>query len=145
MVAGLGSRTSAATARAALDAAASAGAGPGIVLHEDSERPLADPAVGPSETRLAACADIRRFGVTGPCPTGGTAWIDTGTDEVRLQPAPYTPEHIADLPARLLAVQTDGTAATTDRVRTAIQRTVPGAVPKGVPVSLGSHATLVAL
>ena len=60
---------------------------------------------------------------------GGTAWVDTGTDELRLEPAPYTPADIADLPARLLAVQTDGTAATTDRVRTAIQRAVPGAVP----------------
>ena len=126
MVAGLGSRTSAAAARVALDAAASAGAGPGIVLHGDPE---ANPAVGPSDTRLVACADIQLFGVTDPCPTGGTAWIDTGTDEYRLQPAPYTPAHIADLPAQLLAVQTDGTTATTDRVRTAIQRIVPGAVP----------------
>ena len=129
MVAGLGSETSAAAARVALDAAASAGAGPGIVLHQDPQRRLADPAVGPSDTRLAACADIQRFGVTDPCPTGGTAWIDTSTDELRLQPAPYTPAQIVDLPAQLLVVQTDGTTATTDRVRTAIERTVPGAVP----------------
>jgi hypothetical protein len=131
MVAGLPSGTTAAAARAALDASASAGAGPGIVLHEDPDppRPLADPAVGRSDTLLVACADIQRFGVTDPCPTGGTAWIDTGTDELRLEPAPYTPAHIADLPAQLLAIQTDGTTATTDRVRTAIQRTVPGAVP----------------
>jgi predicted lysophospholipase L1 biosynthesis ABC-type transport system permease subunit len=33
------------------------------------------------------------------------------------------------MPAQLLAVQTDGTAATTDRVRTAIQRTISGAAP----------------
>ena len=91
-------------------------------------RPI--PRVGRSpDTRLVACADIQLFGVTDPCPTGGTAWIDTGTDEFRLEPAPYTPAHIADLPAQLLAVQTDGTTVTTDRVRTAIQRTVPGAVP----------------
>jgi hypothetical protein len=137
VVAGLPSGTSAAAARGALDAAASAGAGPGVVLHEDPGRdqPPADPAldaaasVGGRDTRLVACADIKPFGVTDPCPTGGTAWIDTGTDEVRLEPAPYTPAHIADLPARLVAIQTDGAAATTDRVRTAIRRTVPGAVP----------------
>ena len=39
MVAGLPSGTTAAAARAALDAAASAGAGPGIVLHEDPTDP----------------------------------------------------------------------------------------------------------
>lgn len=132
MVARLPTGTSAAAARAALDATASAGASHGLVLHEDPDpkRPLADPARGRSaDTRLVASVDIQRFGVTDACPTGGTARLDTGTDEFRLEPAPYTPAHIADLPARLLAVQTDGTAATTDRVRTAIQRSVPGAVP----------------
>jgi predicted lysophospholipase L1 biosynthesis ABC-type transport system permease subunit len=39
------------------------------------------------------------------------------------------------MPAEIVVVETDGTAATTDRVRTAIQRAVPGAVPR-----LGSEA-----
>lgn len=137
MVTGLPTGTTVAAAQATLEAAASAGAGHGIVLHQDPdpERPLANPAIGRSDTPLVACADIQLFGVPDACPIGGTAWLDTGTDKLSLEPAPYTPAQVADMPAQLLAIRTDGTPATTDRVRTAIQRTVPGTTP-----FLGSEA-----
>jgi hypothetical protein len=132
LVAGLPSGTSAAETRAALAAATRAGAGDGIVLHEDPDpgRPLTDPASGRSETRLATCADVALLGVREPCPAGGTAWIDTGLEELAVEPAPYTPAEAAALPAELLVVETDGSPVTTDRARTAIQRALPGAMPR---------------
>jgi hypothetical protein len=130
MVAGL-QGTSAASATAALEAAASAGAGPGVVLHTDPdpERPPADPSVGRSHTMLVACADLAVLGVTAPCAAGGTTWVDTGLEELQFEPAPYTAAEAARMPAELIVVTTNGAVATTDRVRTAIQRAVPGATP----------------
>jgi hypothetical protein len=131
MVAGLPQGTGAASATDALDAAASAGAGPGVVLHTDPdpERPLADPSIGRSHTLLAACADLAVLDVNPPCPAGGTTWVDTGLTELHFEPAPYTAADAARLPAELIVVTTNGAVATTDRVRTAIQHAVPGATP----------------
>jgi hypothetical protein len=131
MVAGLPQGTSAASGTAALEAAASAGAGPGVVLHTDPdpERPLADPSVRRSHTMLVACADLAVLGVTAPCAAGGTTWVDTGLEEFQFEPAPYTAADAARMPAELIVVTTNGAVATTDRVRTAIQRAVPGATP----------------
>ena len=58
-----------------------------------------------------------------------TAFVTGDADHLRLEPAPYTPAQVSEMPAQLVAIHTDGTAATTDRVRTTIQRAVPGAVP----------------
>jgi hypothetical protein len=131
MVAGLPQGTGAASATDALDAAASAGAGLGVVLHTDPdpERPLADPSIGRSHTLLAACADLAVLDVNPPCPAGGTTWVDTGLTELHFEPAPYTAADAARLPAELIVVTTNGAVATTDRVRTAIQHAVPGATP----------------
>lgn len=131
LVVGVGAVTSV-EADAALDAAVAAGADRGIVLHVDPEpdRPLSDPARGRSETRLAACADLAGMGITDPCPEGGTAWVDTGLDELAVEAAPYSPEELADMPVQLLVLETDGTTAVTDRARTAIVEVLPGAVPQ---------------
>ncbi|HEX5946371.1 MAG TPA: FtsX-like permease family protein, partial [Acidimicrobiales bacterium] len=131
LVVGVGAVTSA-EADAALDAAVAAGADRGIALHLDPEpdRPLTDPARGRSETRLVACADLAGVGITAPCPEGGTAWVDTGLDELAVEPAPYSPEELADLPVQLVVLETDGTTAVTDRARTAILQVLPGAVPR---------------
>lgn len=138
MVAALPAGTSAAEATAALDSAAAAGAGEGVVLHQDPDpdRPLADPAIGRSHTVLVACTDLDALDnvaapdVAGSCPAGGTTWIDTGLDELHLEPAPYTAAEAGEMPVEMLGVETDGTAATTDRVRTAISRAVPGAAAR---------------
>jgi hypothetical protein len=137
MAAGLPSGTSAAAASAALDAAVAAGAGRGLVLRQDPDpdRPLADAAAGRGPTALVACTDVDVLGITAPCPAGGTAWIDGENDDSTLEPAPYTAAQATSMPAETVVVETDGTAATTDRVRTAIQRAVPGAMPR-----LGSEA-----
>jgi hypothetical protein len=131
MVAELPSGTTTAEASAVLDSAASAGAGPGAVLHmnPESEPQPADSAAGPSHTLLVACADLDDLGVTDPCPRAGTAWLDTSTDELSMEPAPYTADQVAAMPARLVVIDTDGTLPATDRARTAIQRAVPGAAP----------------
>lgn len=131
LVAAVPSGTTTAEATAALDDAARVGAGGGIVLHEDPDpdRPLADPAVGRSETRLAVCADLAVVGLTDPCPAGGTAWVDTGGDEASVEAAPYTPAEAAAMPAELLVVETDGSPEATDRARTAVQQALPGTVP----------------
>ncbi|MDD9371368.1 MAG: hypothetical protein PV358_14710 [Acidimicrobiales bacterium] len=121
LVAGVGGVTSA-EAHAALDDAIVAGADRGIVLYEDPDpgRPLADPALGRSETRLAACADLAGMGITAPCPDGGTAWVDTGLAALAVEPAPYAAGDLLGLPAQLVVLETDGSAAVTDRARTAI-------------------------
>jgi hypothetical protein len=131
LVAAVPSGTTTAEATAALDDAARVGAGGGIVLHADPDpdRPLADPAVGRSETRLAVCADLAVVGLTDPCPAGGTAWVDTGGDDASVEPAPYTPAEAAAMPAELLVVETDGSPEATDRARTAVQQALPGTVP----------------
>ena len=129
LVAGVGGVTSA-EAHAALDDAIAAGADRGILLYEDPDpgRPLADPALGRSETRLAACADLAGMGIAAGCPDGGTAWVDTGLDALAVEPAPYAAEELLDLPVQLVVVETDGSAAVTDRTRTAIVQALPGAV-----------------
>jgi hypothetical protein len=131
MVASLPPATTAASARTALAAAAAAGAGRGIVLHDDPDpaRPLADPARGRGPTTLVACADVALVGLTPPCPTGGSAWLDTSDDRATFETAPYTAEQVSGMPARIVVVETDGSVATTDKVRTAIERAVPGAMP----------------
>jgi hypothetical protein len=122
LVAGLPSGTSAAAAATALDRAVSIGAGPGVILHE-----VPDPAAGGSESRLAVCSDLETIDVAAACPVGGTAWVDTGLDHLRVEPAPYSPEEAAAMPAEMLVVTTDGSAAATDRVRTTLQQALPGA------------------
>jgi len=67
------------------------------------------------------------LGVPGRCPRDGTAWVDTGLEELRFESAPYTAAEAAGMPAELIVVETDGTSAGIDRVRTAIQRVLPGA------------------
>lgn len=121
--------TGADEAEAALDAAASAGAGPGVVLHRGphAERP---------DTPLVACADLdvveglSDLDGSRRCPAGGTAWIaDIAQDHPRLEPAPYSAGEAARMPADMLVVTTDGLPVTTDRARTAIARAAPGTVP----------------
>lgn len=131
LVAGVGGVPSA-EADAALDDAIAAGADRGILLHEDPDpdRPLTDPALGRSETRLAACADLAGMGITAPCPDGGTAWVDTGLEVLAVEPAPYPVEYLADLPVQLIVLETDGSVEVTDRARTAIVHALPGAVPR---------------
>lgn len=134
MAAALPPDTSAAQAGVALAAAATAGAGQGIVVHVDPNplravRPGASAAgPPPPPLMLAVCADLEVIGVRDSCPAGGTARVllDGG---LQIKPAPYTPAEVAALPAHTLILSTDGTVATTDRIRTAIQRAVPGAEP----------------
>lgn len=128
---GLPIGTPAEDARAAVVAAAAAGGGDGLVLHTDidPDRPLADPAVGRSHTLLVACNELAAIHTGGACAAGSTGWVDIGLDEWHVEPSPYTEEEVSSLPAEVLVIETDGSEATTDRVRTAVQRTVSGAVP----------------
>jgi hypothetical protein len=130
IVAELPPGTSAASARAALSSAAAAGAGPGVVLHDDPDpgRPLLDPARGRGPTSLVVCAEVGVLGFSPSCPTG-SAWLDTSDDRVTFEPAPYPPAQVGAMPATMAVVTTDGSVVTTDHVRTAIERAVPGAVP----------------
>jgi hypothetical protein len=133
LVVGIAERgVTSAEADGALDGAIAAGADHGIVLHEDPDpdRPLTDPALGRSETRLVACADLAGMGITAPCADGGTAWVDTGLEELAVEPAPYPSEVLEDLQAQLIVLETDGSSAVTDRARTAIVRALPGAIPQ---------------
>lgn len=129
MAAPLPAGTAATTAVAALAAATSAGAGRGIVIHDPD--PVATVSRGPAQQapppeRIVACADLDVLRVVAACPAGGSARIVLG-DGLVVEPSPYPAEAVAAMPAQTLVVETDGTAPTTDRVRTAIQRTVPGA------------------
>jgi hypothetical protein len=136
---GLPAGTSASAAVVALDAAAAAGGGRGVVFREDPEPDVVvfdgdDPgragaAAARGSTVVVACADIDGLGVGEPCPAGGTARIDTSSDTSRLEPADYTAAEIAGLPAQFLVIPTDGSPTTTDRVRTAVERALPGALP----------------
>jgi hypothetical protein len=130
--------TSTEAATATLDAAEAAGGGRGAVFHEEPERGVVPEADDPGQPGAAAradtmvvvaCADIERLGLDGACPAGGTARLDTTSDAHDLEPAAATPAEIADLPARFLVIPTDGSPATTDRVRTAMQQALPGARP----------------
>jgi hypothetical protein len=131
LAAGMPLGVPASVAESARDAALAAGAADGVVLHHDADpdRPLADPAIGRVRTLLAVCADLDAVVAAAACPAGGTAWLDVGLDDPHLEQAPYTVEEVAAMPAAMLVVTTDGTEATTDRVRTAIQRSIPGAAP----------------
>jgi hypothetical protein len=132
LVANLPVGTPATTGTAALAAADEVGGHNGIVLHADPDpdRPLTDPARGRSHTLLVACVDVAVLDITEPCPADGTAWVDTGLDDpLHLEASPYTAAEAATMPAELLVVETDGSAVTTDRVRTAIGAAVPGARP----------------
>lgn len=130
MTTGLPTGTSGAQGDAVLEAALSAGAGDGVVLHEDPvpDRPLADPATGRGHTVVASCTDLDIVAIDRSCPAGTTVWVDLGIEEAPTEPSPYTPEDVAAMPAELVAVTTDGTTATTDRVRTAMQQAAPGAM-----------------
>ncbi|HEY8523934.1 MAG TPA: FtsX-like permease family protein [Acidimicrobiales bacterium] len=155
LVVGLPPATSPAAATAALEAAAGAGSGPGVVLRRDPDpdRPLGDPAVGRSaSTVVVACRDVpvldglAALGAARGCPAGGSAWLDLALETPRLDPAPYTAAEADALPAELLVVETDGTPATTDRVRTAVLRAVPGATPRlGAEVDADGDRRLVQL
>jgi hypothetical protein len=112
----------------AIAAARSAG-GEGIALRVDPEpdRPLEDPSVGRSHTMLIDCTDAPRLRVVQPCPAGTTAYVDVGMeDELPLFPAPFQPSELETMPVELLVVETDGTAASSDRIRTAVVAAVPG-------------------
>jgi predicted lysophospholipase L1 biosynthesis ABC-type transport system permease subunit len=65
------------------------------------------------------------MGIAAGCPDGGTAWVDTGLVALAVEPAPYAAEQLLDLPAQLVVVETDGSAAVTDRARTAIVQALP--------------------
>ncbi len=128
LAASLPDGTTMARATPAISAARSAGAGHAVVLHEDPDprRALGDPAVGRGRTAVVACTDLERLGVPGRCPAGGTAWIEL-ENRPTIEPAPYTAAEAAVMPAEMLVLSTNGTAESTDRIRTAIARAVPGA------------------
>ena len=122
--------TSAAEAEAALDAAASAGAAAGSRAPPGPARRRA------ADSRLVACADLRRLRPRRHprCPTGGTAGSPTWA---RLRASNRPPYSAGDgrLPADMLVVTTDGSPATTDRIRTASTRPAPfrGSAPRPKP------------
>jgi hypothetical protein len=130
MVAELPETTDREAAQDGLAAALAAGATAGIVAHEDPQprRPLADPSVGRGPTYLVACADLATLDVATDqtCPDGGTAWVEVARERLQLEPAPITEDELVDEPVELLLLETDGSPATTDRVRTAAQAAVPG-------------------
>jgi predicted lysophospholipase L1 biosynthesis ABC-type transport system permease subunit len=157
LITGLPPGTQPADATAGLDAAIAAGATDGIVLHEDPDgRPPADP-TGPQsyvlidgieDVRwlLAACADVSVLDITDSCAAGGTVWVDIGLEELHIELAPYSEQDLAGMPARLLVVDTDGTTATTDRVRTAVQRKLPATTPwLGAELEADSNRQLIQL
>jgi hypothetical protein len=121
MAAFLPSGTSTAGAAGALEAAAAAGAGRGIVLRVGPAEPGGEPVT------LLACDDVEVLDIAVRCQAGTAVRLRIG-DELRVAPSPYTAADLAGFPAETIVVGTDGAADTTDRVRTAIQRALPGTV-----------------
>jgi hypothetical protein len=138
LVAHLPMGATAADGASALAAAQAAGGTGGLVLRTDPDpdRPLEDPAVGRSHTVLVDCADVDLLRVTDRCPVGTTAYLDVGQEDMPpLFPAPFEPSELSAMPVELVAVGTEGSVASTDRIRTAVITAVPGARP-----FLGSEA-----
>jgi MFS family permease len=121
--------TERAAAAAARVAALDAGADGGLVLHEDPDpsRLLADPAVGRGPTFLVACADLSVAAGVEHCPADGTAWVGVSQERLDLESSTIAASELDAVPPALLLLETDGSPATSDRVRTAVQQEVPGA------------------
>jgi hypothetical protein len=122
MVAGVPASTAGDEAETAIDVAQRAGAGAGAVIHE-----AVDPDRREHPRLVAACRDLVLLvdQATQSCDRAPTTWL--ADDGARGEPAPYTEAELASLPAAIVAVRTDGTLAATDRIRTALQRALPGA------------------
>jgi hypothetical protein len=116
--------------QAGLDAVHTAGGGHAALLRLDPN-PEAMPTGrmngGPSVVEVAVCDEVRPFVGSGDCPTGGTALLAAGASGLELLPSTLTPTAVRNLRPSTIVVETDGSPAVTDRVRTAIQRTLPGA------------------
>jgi hypothetical protein len=78
---------------------------------------------------VMACADLAQVPAFGRCPPSAeVVGIDTFEgDPTRVyRPAALTPPQLEALPVRLVAVVTNGTDATIERTRTALERLFPG-------------------
>jgi FtsX-like permease family len=116
--------------QAALDAVHTAGGGHAALLRLDPDPdglPTDRTDGGRSVVEVAVCDEVRPFVGSGDCPAGGTAYLAAGASGLELLPSTLTPAEVRNLRPSTMVVETDGSPAVTDRVRTAIQRTVPGA------------------
>lgn len=116
-------RVPAGTSRAAVDPAIRAVeevGGEVLVAHLDPARPEGSVA-------LIACGPSAAFPPAGSCPVGTTARVDLRSSDAAIEPADHRAAELATMPVALLAVATDGTAAMTDRARTAIVDALPTA------------------
>ncbi|MCU1487402.1 MAG: putative rane protein [Actinomycetia bacterium] len=128
--------TSEADAGRAVEAARAAGSGAGIVIHVDPDPPGGGPAGGFS-TVLVACRDLPFLGVAERCPDSNAARVEirpftkesAGTAALHAVPTMHATADVDRSPAQYVVVKTDGRPATTDRVRTAMERAVPGSEP----------------
>jgi predicted lysophospholipase L1 biosynthesis ABC-type transport system permease subunit len=74
---------------------------------------------------LVACVDVDLLDDDVPCPErGAVAVIPAAT--LRFEATSRTAAEISEMPVVLIVAATDGRPATTDRVRTALSRSLPG-------------------
>jgi hypothetical protein len=107
-----------------------------VVVHTDPSIP-SGPEFGPS-TGLVACADLAHIPVLGHCEPGASVaaipWISGGgvgnnsssLDARNVRPAAaITSAQVQALPVRSLYADTDGSSAAIERVRTALETSLP--------------------
>jgi hypothetical protein len=120
----LGTTTDAATV--ALHDASAAGANRGVLLHSDPAQPFRSPVRGAAAgPLLVACVDVDLLDAHEPCPDGDAVAV-IPADTLRFEGTPRTAAEIGAMPVDVIVVATDGQPATTDRVRTALTRALPG-------------------
>src|SRR5207253_9316825 len=94
---------------------------------------------------LVACRDLPVLGLDAACPDATRAARvevlafvkeSAGVERLQVNPSSVAVADLPTLPPQFVVVPTDGVVSSTDRVRTAIQRQVPGSYPW-----LGSEAS----
>jgi hypothetical protein len=145
LVANLPGGTTVAQAQAGLAAAQSSGAGRGFVAFADPEPVSAELQRRGVTSLVVACGDLPLLGIVEGCADAThaarvevLAFVKESAGVERLQaiPSAVSSDALTSLPPEYVVVTTSGAAAVTDRVRTAIERTLPGSFPW-----LGSEAS----
>jgi hypothetical protein len=137
LVAAVPGRLLAADAAGPIAAATAAGADGAALAYHDPDPADPDQRARGVTTVLVACRDLplldleRTAGCTGAARVEILSFLkeSAGVGRLRADPSPHGLDELGALPVEDLVVTTDGRAATTDRVRTALQRSVPGSVP----------------
>ncbi|HET6909534.1 MAG TPA: FtsX-like permease family protein [Mycobacteriales bacterium] len=109
----------------------------GVVVVHTTSAGTAGPEMGPP-AGLVSCAQLSRIAALGRCQSGATVatlpWISgggIGTNDAQLDPknirpaAAYSTAQVSAMPVRSIYINTDGSAAAIERVRTALEQLLP--------------------